>query len=402
MLCVGLGWCWVLFCLGSAVTQVFLCTCLSLVPAAHTEGGDTHTTTRAHDTNMVTTQGGGHAYGHTDQADTDRRRRWRSRGGKIELSLGVPHVLPTSSKVEDSDDHTITNRMIVDWCVHVCITWFVCCFVPSMSIASRFASRMRTPQRFDLCHRSTHTLTPLSYDHSLVCLFACLFLCQSRTSKLMAYVNWRMRITLSDTRQLVGTFLAFDRHMNLVLADTEEYRKIKQKKGAEEKEEKRTLGLVLLRGECVISLTAEAPPPPKPKAQVLVGGAKTAPGVGVSAGRGVAVAPIGAAPLGLSGPVRGVGGAAGAVMQPQISGAPVNYPAGRGAPMSYPPPPFAAGRGAPPPGAYPPPPGAYPPGAYPPPPFGAGAYPPPPPGAYPPPGGRGYPPPPGAFPQGGR
>jgi small nuclear ribonucleoprotein B and B' len=79
----------------------------------------------------------------------------------------------------------------------------------------------------------------------------------------MAYVNWRMRITLSDTRQLVGTFLAFDRHMNLVLADTEEFRKIKAKKGAEEKEEKRVLGLVLLRGECVISLSAEAPPPPK-------------------------------------------------------------------------------------------------------------------------------------------
>jgi small nuclear ribonucleoprotein B and B' len=91
----------------------------------------------------------------------------------------------------------------------------------------------------------------------------------------MAYVNWRMRITLSDTRQLVGTFLAFDRHMNLVLADTDEYRKVKAKKSSsaasadktgaavEEKEEKRTLGLVLLRGECVISLSAEAPPPPK-------------------------------------------------------------------------------------------------------------------------------------------
>ena len=79
----------------------------------------------------------------------------------------------------------------------------------------------------------------------------------------MAYVNWRMRITLSDTRQLVGTFLAFDRHMNLVLADTDEYRKVKVKGSAEEKEEKRVLGLVLLRGECVISLAAEAPPPPK-------------------------------------------------------------------------------------------------------------------------------------------
>ncbi|KAM4059647.1 LSM domain-containing protein [Hirsutella rhossiliensis] len=196
-------------------------------------------------------------------------------------------------------------------------------------------------------------------------------------------INWRMRVILNDSRHMTGQMLAFDKHMNLVLADTEEFRRVKRRQtkpaaapGGKptvqvvETDEKRTLGLIIVRGAQIVSVSAESPPPADPSARL----GKSAPGgiaSTLTAGPGVAKpAGRGAPPPSLAGPAAGVGGGAMPPGFPNFPGSSVFTRGGPppGYPGTWPPPGFQpnfpgpSGFNAPggPPGA---PPGAPPGGA---------------------------------------
>ena len=79
----------------------------------------------------------------------------------------------------------------------------------------------------------------------------------SSRSKLWKLIDNRVKVTIADKRRLIGTLKSFDKHLNLILADTIEERTVKSKtKGTSRRIIKRPLGLLILRGDQVVSVTA--------------------------------------------------------------------------------------------------------------------------------------------------
>ncbi len=83
----------------------------------------------------------------------------------------------------------------------------------------------RCVRAYMMCSRLGHITPPSSTSSTMTV---------QKGGKITQYMNYRMRVATAEGRVLIGNFLAFDKHMNLVLGDCEEFRRIaaKAKKGA--------------------------------------------------------------------------------------------------------------------------------------------------------------------------
>lgn len=80
-----------------------------------------------------------------------------------------------------------------------------------------------------------------------------------KRNKLHQLINCRVCVVFNDGRTFSGQLLAFDKFLNIVLADCDEKRVAG--KGDAQKTFSRSLGMLLLRGDTIVSISAEVVKP---------------------------------------------------------------------------------------------------------------------------------------------
>ena len=93
-----------------------------------------------------------------------------------------------------------------------------------------------------------------------------------KNTRLETLIGFKVKVTTNNTSTFIGSLKSYDKFMNLVLTECEEFRLTKKSKKylgqtkneevdeGKIREQKRFLGLVLVRGENVVSVVAEAAP----------------------------------------------------------------------------------------------------------------------------------------------
>lgn len=93
---------------------------------------------------------------------------------------------------------------------------------------------------------------------------------KKKETKLSDLIDYRIRVATQDGRVYIGQLMAFDAYMNVVLGDCVEeriaHKQVKQlfqgggDLSANVELEKRALGMIILRGETILSTTVESVP----------------------------------------------------------------------------------------------------------------------------------------------
>ena len=81
-----------------------------------------------------------------------------------------------------------------------------------------------------------------------------------KRNKITKYLNYTIEVRTISGKTFEGKFLSYDKHMNIILSECIEYRTLINKKTKEERRIQRNIGLMILRGDCVLGYTPLTPP----------------------------------------------------------------------------------------------------------------------------------------------